>query len=234
MRKNKMADVSGTGSKAPGFSFLQWKAANNYWRFVPAFYFSLFTLYSFAQPTNKAVKDGNDAYRKNDFIAAIDNYQKALQLDAKNVTAKFNMANALQHNNKAGQSADKYDDIISATTDEDLKAKSYYNKALAMLKQNKLDDAITAFEQSLRLSPGDNEARENLQKALETKKQQQPPPPPKPNQKQPPQNEKQQKQQQMNRQMMEQKFKELEEQEKELQKEVQKQKLNTPDNEKDW
>lgn len=197
-------------------------------------HFLLFTILSFAQKTNEAVQNGNDAYRKNDYTTAIKNYEKALQFDSKNVTAKFNLANALQHGNKASESTADYDDIITGDADADLKAKAYYNKALAMIQQNKLDDAIDAFKQSLRLSPGDNETRQNLQKALETKKQQQPQQQPKQDKKQQPQNQKQQKQQQMSRQMMEQKFKELEQQEKELQKQVQKQKTNSPDNEKDW
>ena len=195
---------------------------------------SLLTLSSFAQKTNEAVQNGNDAYRKNDYTVAIKNYEKALQLDNKNVTAKFNLANALQRSNKADQSAASYDDVIAGAADADLKAKSYYNKALAMLQQNKLDNAIDAFKQSLRLAPNDNDTRQNLQKALETKRQQQPQPQQNQDKKQQPQSQKQQKQQQMNRQMMEQKFKELEQQEKELQKEVQKQKTNMPDNEKDW
>ncbi len=199
------------------------------------FVFSFLSVSLFAQKTNEAVQTGNDAYRKNDFPNAIKSYEKALQLDNKNVTAKFNMGNALQHSSKADESLADYDDVISSSTaDADLKAKAYYNKALAELQQNKLDDAIDAFKQSLRLSPNDNETRQNLQKALETKRQQQPQQQPKQDKKQQPQSQKQQKQQQMNRQMMEQKFKELEQQEKELQKEVQKQKTNMPDNEKDW
>ena len=189
---------------------------------------------SFAQKTNKAVKDGNDAYRKNDYKTAIQNYEKALQYDAKNATARFNMANARQRDNEDEKSASDYDDVINNATDADLKGKAYYNKALALLHANKLDEAIDALKQSLRITPNDNEARENLQKAMETKKQQQPQQqPPKQDKKQPPK-PKQQKQQQMSRQMMEQKFKELEEQEKQLQKDIQKQKTNTADNEKDW
>ncbi len=196
--------------------------------FLPFFLWNGFV---FAQ--EKAIQQGNDAYRKNDFSTAIKDYTKALSEDNKNEIAKFNMANALQRTNEHGKSASLYDDVIKNTTDAGLQSKAYYNKALALLQQDKLNEAIDALKQSLRLQPADNDARENLQKALEQKQQQQPPPPPKQNQKKQP-NQKQQKQQQMNRQMMEQKFKELEDQEKQLQKEVQKQKTNTNDNEQDW
>ena len=139
----------------------------------------------------------------------------------------------MQRTNENNKSASLYDDVIKNTTDAGLQSKAYYNKALALLQQDKLNEAIDALKQSLRLQPMDNDARENLQKALEQKQQQQPPPQTKQNKKKQ-QNQKQQKQQQMNRQMMEQKFKELEDQEKQLQKELQKQKNNTNDNEQDW
>lgn len=196
--------------------------------FLPFFLWNSFV---FAQ--EKAIQQGNDAYRKNDFSTAVKDYTKALSEDNKNEIAKFNMANALQRTNENGKSASLYDDVIKNTTDAGLQSKAYYNKALAMLQQDKLNEAIDALKQSLRLQPADNDARENLQKALEQKQQQQPPPQTKQNKKKQ-QNQKQQKQQQMNRQMMEQKFKELEDQEKQLQKELQKQKTNTADNEQDW
>ncbi len=196
--------------------------------FLPLFLWSCFV---FAQ--EKAIQQGNDAYRKNDFVTAVKDYTKALSEDNKNEIAKFNMANALQRTNEHGKSASLYDDVIKNTSDASLQSKAYYNKALALLQQDKLNEAIDALKQSLRLQPGDNDTRENLQKALEQKQQQQPPPQTKQNQKKQ-QNQKGQKQQQMNRQMMEQKFKELEDQEKQLQKELQKQKTNTADNEQDW
>ncbi len=185
----------------------------------------------FAQ--EKDIQKGNEAYRKNDFATAVKDYAKALSGDNKNEIAKFNMANALQRTGENDKSASAYDDVIKITTDATLQSKAYYNKALAMLQQNKLNDAIDALKQSLRLQPADNDARENLQKALEQKQQQQPQTKQNQNQKKQ-QNQKQQKQQQMNRQMMEQKFKELEDQEKQLQKELQKQKTNSNDNEQDW
>ncbi len=195
--------------------------------------FSFISFSSFSQKTNEAVKQGNEAYRKNDFTTAIKDYTKALQEDNKNAAAKFNLANAQQKSNNTEAAAENYDDIIGSSTDADLQSKAYYNKGLAMLQQKKVDAAIDAFKQSLRLSPTDNDTRENLQKALAAK---QVPPPPK---QQPQQNkgEKKQPEQQkpkMDKKMMEQKFKMLEDQEKQLQQQVQKQKINTRDPEKDW
>ncbi len=198
----------------------------------------LFTTSSaIAQKANSSIKQGNEAYRKNKFATAIKDYAKALQSDEKNVTARFNMANAQQRNGNEEASAANYDDVIKTTTDADMQAKAHYNKALAMLQQKNVGAAVDAFKQSLRLSPNDNEARENLQKALnEQKKQQEQNQKQNPDQKQQQQQQKKEQKQQpkMNREMMEQKFKELQEQEKKLQKDLQKQKTNQQEQEKDW
>ena len=196
------------------------------------------TAFSFGQKANEVIKQGNDAYHKNDFTTAIKDYTKALQDDNKNAIAKFNMANALHRTSKEDKAADVYDDAIKNSGDADLQSKAYYNKALSQLQQKKLPEAIDAFKQSLRLSPGDNDTRENLQKALEEQKQQQQPQNQKqdPKQKPSPQQKKEQQKQQpkMNQQMMEQKFKELQDQEKQLQKDLQKQKTNQQESDKDW
>lgn len=197
-----------------------------------------FSVSSFAQQSNEAVQQGNDAYKNGEYNAAIKDYSKALQTDKTNTAAWFNMGNALQKNTSPEDAAKSYDEAIKNATDDDLRSKAYYNKALAMLQQKNLQDAINAMKQSLRLTPEDNDARENLQKALnELKKQQQQQQKQKqqqknPQQQQQPQQKKQQKM--MDKQMMEQKFQELRNQEKEIQKQLQQQKASTQQQEKDW
>ena len=202
--------------------------------FFVTFYFSFFTTTVHAQKSNEAVKQGNEAYRKNDFITAIKNYTKALQTDDKNAAAKFNLANAQQKSNNAEAAAENYSDVISKTTDAALQSKAYYNKGLAMLEQKKLDAAIDAFKQSLRLAPTDNDTRDNLQKALSEKKVPPPKQQPQPNENQKKEPDEKKQQPKMDKKMMEQKFKMLQEQEKQLQNTIQKQKINTREQEKDW
>jgi Ca-activated chloride channel homolog len=192
---------------------------------------------SFAQQSNSVIKQGNEAYKSGDYNAAIKDYSKALETDKKNTTAWFNMGNALQKTMNSEDAAKSYDEAINNATDDDLRSKAYYNKALAMLQQKKLQAAINALKQSLRLTPEDNDARENLQKALnEQKKQQQQQ---QQNQKQnntqqQQQQQKQKQQKMMDKRMMEQKFQELRNQEKEIQKQLQQQKASTQQQEKDW
>lgn len=188
----------------------------------------------YSQQALTDVQKGNEAYRKSDYKAAEDEYGKALKKDPANQTAKFNMGNTQLKQKNMADALKQYDDIINKTTDVNLRSKAYYNKGLALVRQQNIDDAIQAFKQALSLTPADNDIRDNLQKALNEKKQQDQQK--QPQQKQQPkkdQQKQQQPQKQLNKQMMEQKFNELRNQEKELQKQLQrKPSENQPD--KDW
>src|SRR5438045_4006986 len=52
--------------------------------------------FSFAQESNRMIQHGNEAYKNNEYNAAIKDYSKALETDKKNTVAWFNMGNALQ------------------------------------------------------------------------------------------------------------------------------------------
>lgn len=182
-----------------------------------------------AQPVNNYIQKGNDAYKKGDYNTAVEQYKNALRKDPKNNTARFNLANALLKQNETKQANKYYDDIITEADINSMKSESNYNKALSFIKEKDLLNAIAAFKESLKENPNDDDARENLQKALNELKKQQSKPQNKPQQ----QNQKHQKQQPLNKDMMQQKFNELRNQEKQLQQKLQS-KNNTVQPEKDW
>jgi tetratricopeptide (TPR) repeat protein len=186
-----------------------------------------------AQPANNYIQKGNEAYHKGDFARAIESYKNALRKDPGNNTARFNLANALQRQNELGESKKNYDEVIAKTDANSMRSESQYNKALAYVKEKDLVNAISSFKESLKQNPSDDEARENLQKALNDlkKKQQQNQPQNQKQQQQEPQKEK--KQPPVNKEMMEQKFNELRNQEKQLQKKLQN-KTGNGQPEKDW
>src|SRR5439155_5648019 len=99
-----------------------------------AFSFSLLlvllSLCTFAQQGNRAVQEGNDAYKSGDYKTAVKDYSKATETDKKNTAAWFNKGNALQKTMNLEEAADSYDQAISNATDDDLRSKAYYNKAL--------------------------------------------------------------------------------------------------------
>ena len=187
----------------------------------------------FAQKANNDIEKGNEAYKKGDFKTAIENYKNALRKEPENNTARFNLANALQRENETEQSKKKYDEVIANADINSLKSESNYNKALAFIKEKDLQNAVTFFEESLKENPSDDDARENLQKAMNDLKKQQQQNQPQNQKQKPQQNPKQQKQPPVNKDMMEQKFNELRNQENQLQKKLQS-KTNTSQPEKDW
>ena len=187
----------------------------------------------FAQHANNDIQKGNEAYRKHDYSNAIESYKNALRKEPENNTARFNLANALQKKNETEASEKDYDEIIKSADINSLKSESNYNKALAFVKEKNLKNAIAAFRESLKENPSDDDTRENLQKAMNEYKQQQQQNQPKPKNQPKQQNQKQQKQPPVNKQMMQQKFDELRNQEKQLQKKLQN-KNSSGDQTEDW
>lgn len=125
------------------------------------------------QKADQLVRKGNDAYRKKEFKAAEKQYQSAIQQQPANATALFNAGNAAHQLKNYAQAEQSFAAVANSSSDAGIRAQAFYNMALAQLRQQKLDEAINSLKQSLRLNPADNDARDNLQKALKEKKAQQ-------------------------------------------------------------
>jgi Ca-activated chloride channel family protein len=127
-----------------------------------------------AQDEQSLLVKGNELYKKQQYDRAAEEFQKAADLNAKNPTSLFNLGNALYKSKKPEAAQKVFDDAAENATDATGKSKATYNKGVTLTRQNKLQESIDAYKQTLRLVPGDEEARQNLQKALnELKKQQQ-------------------------------------------------------------
>jgi Ca-activated chloride channel homolog len=182
-------------------------------------------------------------YKQKNFEASQQEYNKALTTDPKNATASYNNGNAQFRGNKPDDAIQSYDNTIDNSKDINTREKAFYNKGVALSKQQKLQESINAWKESLKLDANDQEARENLQKALmELKKQQDQQnkdnkdnKDKKQDQKQKQQDQKpQQQQSKLNKQQVEQLLKALEQKEKEIQQKMQKGSPQTSKPEKDW
>ena len=143
----------------------------------------LFCCSGFAQADKQLVVKGNELYKKQDFEKAAAEYKKAAEKNAKNPDAQYNLGNAL-YKSKKPEEAQKAFDAAAEVGDKKLKANAAYNKGVVLTREKKLAESITAYKQSLRQNPTDEQVRENLQKAINELKQQEPPPPPKEDKKQ--------------------------------------------------
>ncbi len=128
---------------------------------------------SFSQNANKALIKGNKAYIANNFSEAEQEYRNALKNSENNFTADYNLGNALYRKDSVEEAAKSYDKAIQNTTDNVIKQKAFYNKGVAYQKAKKIPECITAYKNALILNPNDEDARQNLQRALKEQKQQQ-------------------------------------------------------------
>jgi tetratricopeptide (TPR) repeat protein len=209
---------------------------------IPAlfFLFLLFSTLSYSQDVNKDIIKGNDAYKKNDYNSAAQAYKSALNKSSQNPIASYNLGNSLYKNDKSEDAISSYDNTIRNAGNIPLKQKSYYNKGVAFQKQNKLPECITAYKSALKIDPNDEDARQNLERALKQQQQQKNDDQKKKDQKQNDDQKKQdqkqpQQQPKMSKEDAEEKLKTLMEQEKNLQDKLRKVRATAPNKpKKDW
>ena len=188
------------------------------------YFFLLLTLPALAQLGEDAVTKGNSLYRQGQFDLAERQYKMALEKDAQNVIARYNLGNALHQQKKFKEAAEVLNTLAENTGDRNLKSAAYYNKGVVHTKEKDLQKSIDAYKAALRLDADDRQARENLQLALREQKQQQ--------QKQ--QQQQQKPQSKMSQREAERKLKLLQEKEKELQERLQKNGQKGSGMQKDW
>ena len=125
----------------------------------------------FAQRAGSYISKGNEYFLRLEFDLAEAQYRQALDIDPKNAEARYNLANALMQQKKYKAAIEMYEGVT--TNNKNLQAASHYNAGVSYSKQKDLPNSIEAYKAALRINPHDNDARENLQKALsELKKQQ--------------------------------------------------------------
>jgi len=196
------------------------------------------SIVSTAQTANSLIRNGNRYYKQKQFNQSQQEYQKALGKAPDNPAVHYNLGNTQFRKNSFEDAVKSYDAGLERSPDKSMQQKELYNKGVALIKQQKLDESIDAWKNSLKLNPDDIDTRENLQKALLEKKNQA-------KQKQKDEKKDQKKQDQkeqpkpqqsrLNKQQVEQLLKALTQKEKEVQDKMNQNKtksLSQPD--KDW
>jgi tetratricopeptide (TPR) repeat protein len=125
----------------------------------------------FSQGEKGIIKEGNDAYNKKDYPAAANQYNKVLQKNPENSTAQYNLGNALYKSEKPEDAIVAYDKSINRLTKPVEKSNAWYNKGVVLHNDKKLPECIVAYKNALKLDPNNEDARQNLQKALKQQKQ---------------------------------------------------------------
>jgi len=172
----------------------------------------LISITSIAQNKKSFLRDGNESYKDSSYNKAEIQYRKSLEKDQDYYNASFNLADAIYKQERYAEASALFNALKdNAPTENDL-AKIYHNLGNSLFEEQKIEEAINAYKNSLRINPNDNDTRHNL--ALSIKQQQN-----QEQQNQEQQNQEQQNQEQQNQEQQNQEQQNQEQQNQEQQKE---------------
>ena len=130
----------------------------------------------FAQKEAPDIRHGNRDYNKDNFAEAEVDYRRGLEKNNQSYEAHYNLGDALFRQNKYPEAAEEFmkaAQVIDPKKDKQKAAKTYHNLGNSLFAQQQYDKAITAYQQSLRANPKDNDTRYNMVKAMQMLQEQQ-------------------------------------------------------------
>jgi len=196
--------------------------------FIPTFLTVLLLIYTlpgYSQAENKFIRQGNREYVKNNYSESEISYRRAIDKNSEQPDAVFNAGDALYRQDKFDDAGKEFAETHDMSEDTKKKAASLYNLGNSLLMSDKIKESIDAYKGSLRLDPGNMEAKYNLAYAQDLLKQEQ-------QQKQQQNQQDQQKQEQQDGQGNENKDQTSNQQQQDEQKEQQQQEISKEDAER--
>lgn len=124
-----------------------------------------------AQKERADIRQGNRAYYEGKYPEAEVGYKRALDKNIGSYEAAFNLAGALYKQGRYDDASAVYGKLAQDGTDSRRQASTYYNMGNTYVQQRKLDEAIEAYKNALRLTPEDKEAKFNLAYAKKLKQE---------------------------------------------------------------
>ena len=127
-----------------------------------------------AQSSRKLIHEGNKQYEQKKFNDAEINYRKSLNTKENEFIGNYNLGNTFYQQGKYAEAKQQFE-IASGSkeTDKMELSNTYHNLGNALLKNNKYEESIEAYKQSLKINPSDNDTRYNLAYAKSKLQQQQ-------------------------------------------------------------
>jgi len=149
---------------------------------------SLLAVPARAVDVGSLMRQGLSLEKQGKYDDAIKTFQQAQVLEPDNIGIHYDLGRALYEKKQFAESVDQFQ-LGLLSRNPSLRARSLYNTGNGQFRQNRLQEAITFYSQSLLVRPDDLNAKQNLEycwKMLEQAKQQ-----PDSSGRQPPQNQKQ-------------------------------------------
>ena len=128
---------------------------------------------TYGQNKKKLIKEGNKLYNDSSFNLAEMKYRKSLEKDQDYFNAAFNLADAVYKQERYQEATSFFEALKDNAKNNQELSQINHNLGNSLFKENKIDQAIDAYKNSLRQNPNDEETRYNLAYAQKIKQQQQ-------------------------------------------------------------
>ena len=151
---------------------------------------------------------GHDPYLSGDYASALEAYQLAQERSSESGEPFYNSGNVLYRTGEYEDSVQDFDESLKHAQGE-LRSSGFFNRGNALFQQQQYRQAVEAYKEVLRMDPDDEDAKHNLELAL--------------NQLPPPEDEQDQQQEEQEEEEQEQDEQQEEEEEEDQQQEEQEQ-----------
>ena len=95
-----------------------------------------FVCVSYGQKQNTHIIAGNKLYKEEKFDKALLEYMKALEVDAGNAVANYNLGNTYFRGKRYEEAAKTFDNTIATDSSGTMRQNGFYNKGVSLSKQN--------------------------------------------------------------------------------------------------
>ncbi|MBL1145291.1 MAG: tetratricopeptide repeat protein [Bacteroidetes bacterium] len=136
-------------------------------------YFCFMPVITMAQSAYQEIREGNEAFKKNEFEQAEEKYRASLRKDADLIENSFNLGDALYRQGKYEEASKFFQAVAAKSEDKEIKSKAFHNLGNSLLKEKKLEESIEAYKKSLINNPKDEETRYNYAYAKQQLQEQQ-------------------------------------------------------------
>src|SRR5690554_3147056 len=146
----------------------------------------LIPFFTFAQQTKEQEKElkasqlhlseAQQSLQNEDFVSAEAQYRKAISLNPKNETAKYNLGTAYYGKEKNAEAMLRFKQAATTATTKEEKHRAFHNLGNTFMNKKKYQEAVESYKNALRNNPNDEETRYNLALAQDLLDKNPPPP----------------------------------------------------------
>jgi tetratricopeptide (TPR) repeat protein len=140
--------------------------------FIPLWILLVLSLSSCGSSVERTLDSGNKAFGEQAYEQAIEIYTQAMEMAPTLAEPVYNLANTLYRMGAFEETGQLMGQALQLASDE-LAQHGFYNLGNSFFQQQQMDGAIESYKEALRLNPDDQDAKYNLELAMQQEQQQQ-------------------------------------------------------------